>query len=182
MSIAYSNLGHVPSSLMLGSGLSRSPERAPAHSWSWGGCVDNSSSLLGPKLMRLRGFSSSTRARRAQHSGASYRDQCIFTPSEEDLIVSAREDIICRRQFGDGDAQHRQLVFIGVGFLTLAFPLIGLLAICGKFDQTICWYTHGEVSCFTARQRACLKWELVVQGVTYPVLITVLAVYFAAGV
>src|SRR5689334_17219300 len=105
--------------------------------------------------MRLRGFSSSTRARRAQTPDVGVAGRSLFTPSEAYLIESAREDILFRRRYSDENYKRQRLVFVTVTMLTLAFPPVGLLALCGKFDQTISWYCHGEMHCFSARQRIC---------------------------
>jgi hypothetical protein len=68
-----------------------------------------------------------------------------------------------------------------VTVLTFLFPPVGILALCGVFDQTICWYTHGEMHYFTARQRRVLRRELGIEAVIYPVLIIILAVYYSRG-
>jgi hypothetical protein len=151
-----------------------------AYSWSPRD-REKSPSLLTPKLMRLRGFSSSTRVRRAQCSGATDRDEGILTPSEAELIESAREDILFRRRFTAVELRREQAVFLIVAGLTVVFPLAGLLALCGVFDQTICWYTHGEMHCFTTPQKKLLRRELLVEVIIYPVLITILAVYYSKG-
>lgn len=63
--------------------------------------------------------------------------------------------------------------------VTILFPLVGLVALCGRFDSTISWYSHGEINSLTREQRAVLKQQLLVEAVVYPVLITVLAVYYS---
>lgn len=63
--------------------------------------------------------------------------------------------------------------------LTIFFPLIGLLALCGKFDGTIAWYARGERACLTREQRGTLKQQLLVEAFLYPALIIALSVYYS---
>lgn len=150
---------------------------------SWRGRDDeDASSVLTAKVLRLRGFSSSTRTRRAATPQIGYTERSIFTPSEAHLIESAREDILFRRRYSDENEQRQGLVCLAVMASTVFFPLIGLLALYGKFDATISWYCHGEMHCFTSKQRTAFRLQLCLEAIVYPVLITVLAVYYSVVV
>ena len=105
----------------------------------------------------------------------------MFTPSEANLIESAREDILLRRHFTDGEFKRQQLIFLAVVVMTILFPLIGLLALCGAFDSTVSWYTHGEMHAFTGAQRVFLKVLLVIEVILYTVLLIVLTVHYSIG-
>lgn len=103
----------------------------------------------------------------------------LFTRSEADLIESAREDMLYRRSLPVDEDKQPRFLFLGIMTVTIFFPLIGLIALCGRFDSTIAWYSHGEVDSLTREQRAILKQQLLVEAVVYPVLITILAVYYS---
>jgi hypothetical protein len=62
---------------------------------------------------------------------------------------------------------------------TIFFPPVGLLALLGKLDSTISWYTHGELHGLTKEQRGTLKQQLFVEMVLYPSLVITLAVYYS---
>lgn len=65
--------------------------------------------------------------------------------------------------------------------LSVVFPVAGILAICGAFDSTITWYTHGEMAHFTVRQRTLLRRLLFAELVAYMGLVIVLSIYFSVG-
>jgi multisubunit Na+/H+ antiporter MnhB subunit len=106
------------------------------------------------------------------------QDPDYFGPSQTDLI-SAREDILFRRDMDDNQDRRQRMLFASVVFLTIIFPLIGLLALWRMFDSTISWYTYGMRHRLTHEQRAMLKYQLIVEVVLYPVLVIVLAVFFS---
>ncbi|KAM4058119.1 hypothetical protein HRG_010927 [Hirsutella rhossiliensis] len=133
-------------------------------------------SVFDTRALGLGGFSSSTRQRRAKHGQESLE---LFTRSEADLIESAREDMLYRRGLSADEDKQPRFLFLGIMTVTIFFPLIGLVALCGRFDSTISWYSHGEINSLTREQRAILKQQLLVEAVVYPVLITVLAVYYS---
>lgn len=166
----------VPSSTILGFTF---PTRPPT---SAVGSIYNTQSRrvsnLGPKLLRLRGRSS-IGTTRIKNTHARFGQSLLFTPSEADLMESAREDILFRRRFSDDEEERQRLIFLVIMVITIFFPLIGLLALWGKFDATITWYTHGEMHCLTQEQRATLKQQLLVELVLYPLLIISLTVYFS---
>ncbi|KAM5355512.1 hypothetical protein ACJ41O_002158 [Fusarium nematophilum] len=132
-------------------------------------------------LPRVRGFSSSTRDRRAGNLQAGYlpAEGSLFTQSETDLIETAREDIRLRRRLADVEDDREKMIFMGIMILTLFFPFIGLLALWGKFDSTVSWYTHGEMHSLTKDQRGTLKQQLLVEAVVNPVLIITLSLYYS---
>lgn len=63
--------------------------------------------------------------------------------------------------------------------LTIFFPPVGLLALYGRFDSTISWYTHGQLHALNWEQRGALKQQLCVEVVLFPTLVTTLAVYYS---
>ncbi|KHN96812.1 uncharacterized protein MAM_05368 [Metarhizium album ARSEF 1941] len=147
--------------------------------------LPTNTSLLSARFFRLSGFSARTRERRDDESRHTSRapnfKHGFFTPSESDLIHSAREDILCRRRrhgCSEEDA-HQRRVFLVIFVTAVFFPLIGVLALYGKFDATIAWYGKGERGCLTQEQRGTLKQQLWVEGVLYPGLIISLVVYYS---
>ncbi|KAG6007991.1 hypothetical protein E4U21_005225 [Claviceps maximensis] len=157
--------------------------------------VPNSTSLLSARFFRLSNFSARTRAptRRAQQlqpgpgpSSAQQRQQqryfnhdSVFTPSQTDLIRSAREDILFRRRHYAEDDEPQQRIFLIIQFLTIFFPLIGVLALWGKFDETIAWYARGERGGLTREQRVTLKQQLLVEAFLYTTLVIALSAYYS---
>ncbi|KPM34097.1 hypothetical protein AK830_g12473 [Neonectria ditissima] len=132
-------------------------------------------------LPRVRGFSSSTLDRRAKKMQGGYlpNDGSLFSPSEVDLIETARENILSRRRHTVKGDKGERMIFVGIMLLTLFFPFIGLLALWGRFDSAVSWYTHGEMHSLTRKQRRALKQQLLAEAVAYPVLIITLAVYYS---
>lgn len=101
-----------------------------------------------------------------------------FGPSQVDLI-SAREDILFRRDMDEIHDRRQRKVFILVLFLAIPFPFIGVLALWRMFDSTVSWYTYGMRHRLTYEQRVMLKYQLAVEVVLYPVLVIVLTVVFS---
>lgn len=155
--------------------------------WSQGTSLPSSSwyrtmgydgtSILGHGASRHRTLSS-MRGRLPQMYPMGIQDPDYFGPSQTDLI-SAREDILFRRDMDDNQDRRQRMLFASVVFLTIIFPLIGLLALWRMFDSTISWYTYGMRHRLTHEQRAMLKYQLIVEVVLYPVLVIVLAVFFS---
>lgn len=143
-----------------------------------------SSSAFYGKIPKFPNFSSSTRTRRVNNFQVDYvpDEQGLFTPSEANLISMAREDIIFRRRFTRNEDKSEKFIFLSVACITIFFPLIGLLALCGRFDSTISWYTHGAMHALTNGQRSFLRKQILVEAILYPILIVVLAVYYSAVV
>ncbi|KAG6291241.1 hypothetical protein E4U09_004037 [Claviceps aff. purpurea] len=148
--------------------------------------VPKSISLLSARFFRLSNLSTRARDRGVQHlrpvpsaQQRYFHHHSFFTQSQTDLIRSAREDILFRRRHHSEDDPPQRLIFTVILVLTIAFPLIGLLALWGKFDGTIAWYARGERGCLTGEQRATLKQQLLVEVVLYPALIIALSVYYS---
>ncbi|KJZ77466.1 hypothetical protein HIM_03190 [Hirsutella minnesotensis 3608] len=131
--------------------------------------------MLGSKALKARGFSSNTTQRQAKgmHSFE------LFTRSEANLIRSAREKALYRRSLANDDDKQPRLLFPGIMIVTVLFPLIGILALCGRFDSTISWYSQGEAHSLTKSQREILKQQLMAEGALYIALITGLSVYYS---
>ncbi|KAM0344431.1 hypothetical protein ACHAPU_007615 [Fusarium lateritium] len=102
-----------------------------------------------------------------------------FTRAETRLIEEAREDMLRHRQHADIVAKRGKTVFMWIMILTLFFPFIGPIALYGKLNSTISWYTHGEMQCLTRDQHGTLKQQLIVEAVIYPALIISLSVYYS---
>ncbi|KAF5665982.1 hypothetical protein FHETE_6445 [Fusarium heterosporum] len=102
-----------------------------------------------------------------------------FTRAETRLIEEAREDMLRHRQHADMVAERGKRVFMWIMILTLFFPFIGPIALYGKLNSTISWYTHGEMQCLTRDQHGTLKQQLIVEAVIYPALIISLSVYYS---
>ncbi|KAF4985925.1 hypothetical protein FGRMN_11053 [Fusarium graminum] len=100
-----------------------------------------------------------------------------FTRAETRLIEEAREDMLRHRRHSDMVAERGKKVFMWIMILTLFFPFIGPIALYGKLNSTISWYTHGEMQCLTRDQQGTLKQQLIVEAVIYPALIISLSVY-----
>lgn len=96
-----------------------------------------------------------------------------------DPFASARADSLHHRWLSDDSRKQQKLIFFGVIVLTIVFPPTGLLALYGRFDNTISWYTHGELHSLTQDQRGILKQQLFTELVVYPSLIVTLAVYYS---
>lgn len=134
-----------------------------------------------PHLPRFKS-KAGTRQRNNFQVGYIPNEESLFTPSEANLIEMAREDILFRRRFTQHKDKSETLIFLSVVVLTCFFPLIGLLALWGKFDSTISWYTHGAMHALTRKQRVFIKRQFLAEAVMYPILIIVLAVYYSVGI
>lgn len=172
----------ISSSAILNTPPPTEPRTPTNGDWYRGRPRDPTSYLTG--LPRTRGFSSSTIERRARKFQEGYvpNEGSLFTRSEVDLIESARVDILSRRRLADKENKGEKMIFVGIMILTLFFPFLGLLALWGKFDSAVSWYTHGEMHSLTKDQRGTLKQQLLVEAVVYPVLIVTLSVYYSVGV
>ena len=96
-------------------------------------------------------------------------------------MASARADILHRRRYVQDCEKRLASVFISVALLSVVFPVAGILAICGAFNSTITWYTHGEMAHFTVRQRTILRRLVFADLVAYIGLVVILSVYFFVG-
>ncbi|KAI5467268.1 hypothetical protein BGZ63DRAFT_398863 [Mariannaea sp. PMI_226] len=128
-----------------------------------------------------RGFSMSTLERRSRQSSRCTRaDTHLLTPSELHLIESAREGILFRRRLSGKKNTKKRAIFGGLILLTVLFPFIGLLALWGKFDPAISWYTDGEMYSLAPSQRRKLRSVLLIEAALFPALVITLAVYYAS--
>lgn len=94
---------------------------------------------------------------------------------------SARADILFRRRYVQDCQKRLASVFLSVVLVSVVFPIAGLLALCGAFNSTITWYTHGEVAHFSVRQRTILKRVLFTELAVYICLVVILSVHFSVG-
>ncbi|PHH84071.1 hypothetical protein CDD83_2537 [Cordyceps sp. RAO-2017] len=134
-----------------------------------------SASVLDARVHRLRGFSSSTR----QRSGDRPRDSFeLLCRSEMGLFRPAQDDVLLGLDFSHKDGSSDR-VFVGIVAVTLLFPLVGLVALCGRFDSAISWCSQGQVHSLSTKQRSILKRQLLAEAVVYPVLITMLSVHYS---
>ncbi|KAJ3481306.1 hypothetical protein NLG97_g7855 [Lecanicillium saksenae] len=169
------------SSLLLLGGTRRSQIlKTPDPRSSYWHSADDEFRQVAPRLLRLRGFSASTRERRAR-DGPLQLEQCLFSASETRLMESARADILFRRRYVQDCQRRLANVFIPVVIISAVFPVAGILALCGTFNSTISWYTHGEVAHFSLQQRMILKRVLLVELTVYIGLVIVLSVHFSVG-
>ncbi|OAQ97934.1 hypothetical protein LLEC1_05255 [Akanthomyces lecanii] len=169
------------SSLLLLGGKRRSQIlKTPDPRSSYWLSADEEFRQVAPRLLRLRGFSASTRERRARDDHQQL-DQSLFTASESRLMVSARADILHRRRYAQDCEKRLASVFISVALLSVIFPVAGILALCGAFNSTITWCTHGEMAHFSVRQRTLLRRLLFAELVVYMGLVIILSLYFSVG-
>ena len=149
---------------------------APRKSWYKGGPYD-SWTILGTGLPIFPGLSTSTKDRRARnYSGSDRSSTPTFCP---DPISTAREDLVFRRHFHDVAEKRQSLIFALIVVLTVFFAPAGVLALYGRFDNTISWYSHGELHGLTKDQRGTLKQQILAEAIVYPTLIITLAVYYS---
>ncbi|KAK0384121.1 hypothetical protein NLU13_8210 [Sarocladium strictum] len=163
------------------SGIFRTPHSSqgtslPNSSWYRTMGYD-STSLLGDGAPRHHTMSG-LRGRRPKMQPMMIEEPGYFGPSQVDLI-SAREDILFRRDMDEIHDRRQRKVFILVLFLAIPFPFIGVLALWRMFDSTVSWYTYGMRHRLTYEQRVMLKYQLAVEVVLYPVLVIVLTVVFS---
>lgn len=87
-----------------------------------------------------------------------------------------------RRRFPEETERKRRILFICIMAFSIVFPLIGLLALIGKFDSTVCWYALGEMQGFTKEQRGMLLQQLLVETFVYTILIICLSLHFSGHI
>ncbi|KAM3431916.1 hypothetical protein MY4824_006824 [Beauveria thailandica] len=169
------------SSLLLLGGKRRSQIlQTPDPRASYWQSADEEFRQVAPRLLRLRGFSASTRERRAR-DGPLQLEQSLFTASETRLMESARADILFRRRYARDCEKQLASVFLCVVLISVIFPVVGIIALYGAFNSTISWCTHGEMANFTLGQRTVLKRVLLAELAAYMCLVIVLSVYFSVG-
>ncbi|PNP58638.1 hypothetical protein THARTR1_01654 [Trichoderma harzianum] len=166
----------TPSSAILGSLRSRLNLRPkPAQESRFGHF--RAAAALGAKCLRIKAPPPETEndqqwATRNETGG-------VLTPSEADLIESARGEIMERRRCPEETERKRRILFICIMASSIVFPLIGLLALIGRFDSTVCWYALGETQGFSKEQRGMLLQQLLVEIFVYTIVIVFMTLHFS---
>ncbi|RFU72124.1 hypothetical protein TARUN_10137 [Trichoderma arundinaceum] len=169
----------APSSAILGSLRSRSFLRSNSGTPRFGHF--RAAAALGAKCLRIKAPPPESEN---SQPWAFPRNQTggVLTPSEAELIESARGEIMDRRRSPEQAEHKRKILFISIILLSIVFPLIGLLALVGKFDSTVCWYALGEMQGFTKEQRGMLMQQLLVETFIYTLLIIFLSLHFSGHI
>ncbi|EHK25223.1 uncharacterized protein TRIVIDRAFT_61928 [Trichoderma virens Gv29-8] len=166
----------TPSSAILGSLRSMlNPQREPAQESRFGHF--RAAAALGAKCLRIKAPPPETD--NGQQWAARNETGGVLTPSEADLIESARGEIMERRRFPEETERKRRILCICIMASSIVFPLIGLLALIGRFDSTVCWYALGETQGFTKEQRGMLLQQLLVEIFVYTIVIVFMALHFS---
>lgn len=147
----------------------------PRKSWYKGGPYD-SWTILGTGLPIFPGLSTNTKDRRARNYSASDRSS---SPTCRDPVSTARENVVMRRRFRNTAKKRQRVIFVLISVLTLLFAPAGILALYGKFDNTISWYTRGELHHLGEKQRRFIRSQLIAEAIVVPALIIFLAVYIS---
>ncbi|GFP56617.1 hypothetical protein TASIC1_0007010900 [Trichoderma asperellum] len=134
---------------------------------------------LGAKCLRIKAPPSKSQNNNQKWALPRNETGGVLTPSEAELIESARGEIMDRRRSPEEMEHKRKVLFIGIVLSSIVFPLIGFLALLGKFDSTVCWYALGEMKGFTKEQRGMLMQQLLVETFSYTVLIIFLSLHFS---
>jgi hypothetical protein len=169
----------TPSSTFMGSLRSRAFLRPTPGSTRFGHF--RAAAALGAKCLRIK--APPPESQNTQEWAVS-RNQTggVLTPSEAELIESARGEIMDRRRSPEKAERKRKILFIGIILLSIVFPLVGFLALLGKFDSTVCWYALGEMQGFTQEQRGMLMQQLLVETFVYTILIIFLSLHFSGHI
>ncbi|PHH67047.1 hypothetical protein CDD81_4442 [Ophiocordyceps australis] len=103
-----------------------------------------------------------------------------FIRAEERRVAAEKDDIeeLRRAHLAYNPHGKQELLFYLIAMASLLFPPLGLLAICGRFDSTISWCTHGRAHALTGAQRKWLKRQMFAEAIVLPVLISILSVYY----
>lgn len=171
----------TPSSAILGSLRSKLSLRPKAKATPRFGHF-RAAAALGAKCLRIK-----APPEKSQNNGQEWalpRSETagVLTPSEVELIESARGEIMERRRSPEEAEHKRKILFMGIVISSIVFPLTGLLALLGIFDSTVCWYALGEMKGFTKEQRGMLIQQLLVETFVYSVLIIFLSLHFSGKI
>jgi hypothetical protein len=158
--------------------MRREDDAEPGYA-SWFKDRRTASQALSPRLLRLQSLASGRGRKLDLAKPRGVRDHDILSPSENNLIELARQDIIIRRHCAGPVKRRQRTIFLLIGVMTVFFPLIGLLALWHRFDSTISWHTRGELHGLTDGQRRMLRWQLLIETILYTALVIVLAVYYS---
>ncbi|KAL7939543.1 hypothetical protein V8C35DRAFT_326508 [Trichoderma chlorosporum] len=166
----------TPSSAILGSLRSRlnlrqqpAQENRPGHF--------RAAAALGAKCLRIKAPPPETE--NEQQWATRNETGGVLTPSEADLIETARGEIMERRRCPEETERKRRILFICIMASSIVFPLTGLLALIGRFDSTVCWYALGETQGFSKEQRGMLLQQLLVEIFVYTIVIVFMALHFS---
>lgn len=170
----------TPSSAILGSlrsKLSLRPKSQPARFGHF-----RAAAALGAKCLRIK--APPARSQNSNQEWALPRNETggVLTPSEAELIETARGEIMERRRSPEEAEHKRKVLFMGIVLSSIVFPLIGFLALLGKFDSTVCWYALGEMKGFTKEQRGMLIQQLLVETFIYTILTVFLSLHFSGHI
>ncbi|KAM6485523.1 hypothetical protein HDV62DRAFT_388261 [Trichoderma sp. SZMC 28011] len=170
----------TPSSAILGSLRSRlfNPRPKPAQESRFGHF--RAAAALGAKCLRIKAPPPETE--NDQEWTARNATGGVLTPSEADLIEAARGEIMERRRCPEETERKRRILFICIMASSIVFPLIGLLALIGRFDSTLCWYALGETQGFSKEQRGMLLQQLLVEIFVYTIVITFVTLRFSGKI
>ncbi|KAL6876662.1 hypothetical protein J3F83DRAFT_769794 [Trichoderma novae-zelandiae] len=128
---------------------------------------------LGAKCLRIKAPSN----KKDQWPAARNQTGGVLTPSEAELIESARGEIMDRRRCPEKLEKKRTLLFILIMAFSIIFPFIGFIALIRKFDSTVSWFTYGEIKDFTKEQRGMLLQQLLVELFVYSIVIILVALH-----
>ena len=128
---------------------------------------------LGAKCLRIK----APAKKKDQWPTARNQTGGVLTPSEAELIESARGEIMDRRRCPEKLEKKRTLVFILIMASSIVFPFIGFIALIHKFDSTVAWFTYGEIKDFTKEQRGMLLQQLLVELFVYSIVIIFVALH-----
>ncbi|KAI1848276.1 hypothetical protein JX266_005989 [Neoarthrinium moseri] len=78
-------------------------------------------------------------------------------------------------------ARTRRRLFFYVMLSLCILPFFALLVINGNFDSSLVWFTHGEVSRLTRKQRKIIKTVFVIECVIYASLVAAIIAYYVTA-
>ncbi|KAH0494937.1 hypothetical protein TgHK011_008515 [Trichoderma gracile] len=161
-------LGSLRSKVNLGSAKKKDKEKS-----SYSLDPFKAAAALGAKCLRIK----APAKKKDQWPTARNQTGGVLTPSEAELIESARGEIMDRRRSPEKLEKKRTLVFILIMVSSIVFPFIGFIALIRKFDSTIAWFTYGEIKDFTKEQRGMLLQQLLVEIFVYSIVIIFVALH-----
>ncbi|KAM0516272.1 hypothetical protein ACHAPE_005418 [Trichoderma viride] len=172
----------TPSSAILGSlrsKLSLRPKPKPAPRFGH----FRAAAALGAKCLRIKAPPAKSQNNNGQEWALPRTEtEGVLTPSEVELLETARGEIMERRRSPEEAEHKRKILFMGIVSSSIVFPLIGILALFGIFDSTVCWYALGEMKGFTKEQRGMLIQQLLVETFVYTVLTVFLSLHFSGKI
>ncbi|OTA06323.1 hypothetical protein A9Z42_0070580 [Trichoderma parareesei] len=161
-------LGSLRSKVNLGSAKKKDKEKS-----TYSLDPFKAAAALGAKCLRIK----APAKKKDQWPTARNQTGGVLTPSEAELIESARGEIMDRRRSPEKLEKKRTLVFILIMASSIVFPFIGFIALIRKFDSTVAWFTYGEIKDFTKEQRGMLLQQLLVEIFVYSIVIIFVALH-----